>query len=224
MPNPRLIVVAGQKGGPGKSTTTINLAACFAAAGANVLVVDIDPQGSAVGWAESAGEALPFDFAASDDPQLLSSLKNLDYDYILVDTPGSLVEVEKNQALVPIADFVVIPSLGDPLGMEPLARTVHQVLTPTGVPFRVLLNNVSDRRGPAWPINTIHTLTAAGLPCFRTYIRSYVSLTDAPGTGAVVTQLTDGPGKKSARLYGQVVDEIRQLLDSADAGAVGSLR
>ena len=218
MPEPQLIVVAGQKGGPGKSTTTINLAACFAAEGERVLVVDIDPQGSAVGWAETAGDALPFDFAASDDPGLLSSLKKVDYDYVLVDTPGSLVEVDKNQALIPIADFVVIPSLGDPLGMEPLARTVHQVLTPTGVPFRVLLNNVSDRRGPAWPITTIHTLAAAGLPCFRTYIRSYVTLTDAPGTGAVVTQLTDEPGKKSARLYKQVAQEIRDILAANDGG------
>lgn len=217
MPNPKIIVVAGQKGGPGKSTTTINLAACFAAQGDNVLVVDIDPQGSAVGWAETAGDNLPFDFASSDDPSLLSSLKELDYDFILVDTPGSLVEVEKNQALIPIADFVVIPSLGDPLGMEPLARTVHQVITPTGVPFRVLLNNVSDRRGPAWPINTTQILTAAGLPCFRTYIRSYVTLTDAPGTGAVVTQLTDEPGKKSARLYRQVATEIRAILHAQEA-------
>lgn len=69
--NPRVIAVANQKGGVGKTTTTINLGAALAETGLRVLIVDLDPQGNAstgLGVEPAARDYTTYDLLLDDVP------------------------------------------------------------------------------------------------------------------------------------------------------------
>ena len=80
----RMIAIANQKGGVGKTTTSVNLSACLAYLGKKVLLVDIDPQGntsSGIGVAKGDLEACIYDVLIDDEPVenviLQTKLQNL---------------------------------------------------------------------------------------------------------------------------------------------------
>ncbi len=182
----KLVAVANQKGGAGKTTTTMNLAA-IAAENSRVLVVDVDPQKSTAWWASTAGDGLPFDFADNTDASTLARLRHLPFDVIFVDTPGNLTDSTILSAVLSVADFAIIPTEPEALCIPPMVRTIRTLVEPSETPYRVLLSKI-DMRVAGQLDDAEALIDSLELPRFGRAIRKYKVHSDAPIEGKVVTQ------------------------------------
>ena len=97
---PRVIAVANQKGGVGKTTTTINLGAALADLGYRVLIVDLDPQGNATTGLGIEGRNFDFSMydvllrdVALEDCVEPTSIKNLFLAPATIDLAGAEIEL-----------------------------------------------------------------------------------------------------------------------------------
>ena len=217
----RIVAVANQKGGVGKTTVAMQVGAELSRRH-QVLLVDVDRQQSTVWWAENNRERLPFDFAGSQHPKMLSRLRDLraEYEFVLVDTPGSLEDTVVLETVLDAADYALVPVTPEPLAVDPTLRTLSRLIEPRRLRHGVLLNRI-DPRVPH-QLETWQRLldSELGVPRLDSYMRQYKVHAEAPVLGELVTSL-----RRNRRTEGTIVDiaciarELEQLLSPTLAGA-----
>ena len=116
-----VIALVGNKGGAGKTTLTVNLAAGLTRY-AKTAIVDADPQGSSVHWYanSSEGRVTPVYQAESGLFDQIQNLKR-QYDYVVADCPPS-VHAPQTDAILKMADLALVPVQPSPVD---LWATVH---------------------------------------------------------------------------------------------------
>ena len=126
-----VVVIAGRKGGIGKSTIAGNLAGEFAAMGQTVAVLDADPQHSLAAWAKQGDgmllqcvEKLDRSGASELHERVRAAQKKADI--VLVDTPPGIQDVAYEAMLV--ADLVLLPCGPSPLDLFPVKEALGLAL------------------------------------------------------------------------------------------------
>ncbi len=106
----RIIAVANQKGGVGKTTTAINLAACLSVKGKKVLLIDMDPQGNAtsgVGVDKTEVEYTIYDLMIGESSIKDCTIKNVFQDMDLIPTSVDLAAAEIELIGVDRKEFIL---------------------------------------------------------------------------------------------------------------------
>lgn len=205
---PKIIAVLNGKGGVGKTTTAVNLAATFAEQ-QKVLLVDADVQGSASWWFGRSQNGMGFDLSQDTNPQLLGHLRSIKgYDLVIVDTPPAL-HSEALAAVVGSSDYIVLPTPPAPMDLTVLIDTVKTAVTPSRIPHRVLLTKV-DTRSLGEALEAQNTLMELGIPACNAFIRIYKAHERAALEGLAITQWRGKNGREAESDYRRVAEEIKR--------------
>lgn len=173
-----IIGLVNGKGGVGKTTSAIYLGAVFTDLGHEVVVIDMDAQGSASDWAdraEDAGAPLPFPVEISNAKRLGRMIKTLSKrTIVIIDTPpGDPLAID---TAIDVSDFVIIPTR--PYGIE-VSRVWETLPSVEGVPHAVLITSARLRTKTLDAFLSV--LEAEEVPRFTTLIPLRESIPDTWG-------------------------------------------
>jgi len=203
-PLPKVLAVASQKGGAGKTTLATNLADALTLAGEAVLLIDLDPQRSALLWSEtpSAVQVVAASapaLAAAPFARLASA-----YAWVIIDCPPRLDD--RTLAAVAVADLVLVPIRPTSMDLAVLPATLraieHARLARAVITQRPPRSVVADSAPAA--------IRAMGLEVFASTIAFRQDYPDAHSVGQSAPR--HAPKSKAAAEIKALLKEIRTLL------------
>jgi len=142
----RIVTVAQQKGGAGKTTVAITLAVAWAGQGRKVALLDIDPQGSVTAWGglrNGTGQT-PLHLSAVSGWRTGTEIDRLkrDYELVIVDSPPHAETAAR--LAIRAADLVVVPVQLSPMDLWATGVTI-ELARAEKKPIVMVLNRVAPR-------------------------------------------------------------------------------
>ena len=208
---PMIIAICGQKGGAGKTTLAINLAAEFHRQGRRVLLVDCDPQGSTLTWGQVAvemGHPSPAVVAMGPGLHRQDQLPAMaaGFQHTVIDCPPRLGEVQR--AALMVADLALLPCGPGAVDAWAVVESIDQVkaaqdLRPT-LGAAVVITRKAARA--AISSGAREVLAAGGLPILATELGFRVAYQEAPAAGQGVTSYA--PSSAAAREVRALAKEV----------------
>ena len=199
------IVVMSQKGGVGKTTTTVNLSIAASMAGHTVAVVDLDPQASAKRWSDNRTDEMPIVISAHAIrlPEVLHAAEADGISLAIIDTPPS-----KDPSLVDVAqlaELALIPCRPSGFDLDAIRSTIS-VGTMAGIPMWILFNAVRTQGSRYYDAKK--AVSTYGVETLSCYLGNRVAFEDSILNGQSVLEYE--PAGKAARevkvLYNQIMD------------------
>ncbi|MGQ5524132.1 AAA family ATPase [Chitinimonas sp. PSY-7] len=131
----KIIVIASQKGGAGKTTLVAHLAVTAEQEGVGrTVLIDTDPQGSLAAWWNSRKSDTPAlaSSTLAELPAKLEALSNAGFKLAVIDTPPAITNAIRD--VVKLADLVLIPTRPSPHDLRAVGSTVD-IVQEAGRPF-----------------------------------------------------------------------------------------
>ena len=202
-----IITVASFKGGVGKTTSAIHLAAFLQGQGETVLI-DADPNRSALGWA-SRGE-LPF--SVVDQWEAEQTIRPSSH--VVIDTPARPI-LEDLAALARTCDLLVLPTTPDVLALDALVLSVEYLKAISASHYRILITSIPPKPSKAGQ-EVKELLQEANLPIFDHGIRRFAAFQKAALQGLPVYTIKDPRAEAAWQDYENVGSEILEIMASRD--------
>lgn len=188
------IAFVNQKGGVGKTTLAINVAGCMAQQGFKVLLVDADPQQSALDWSGVRSNPSLFTIVGMPRPVIHKELPMLEegYDHVVIDSPPSVHTL--TQSIVGASDVVVVPVQPSPYDVwaaEAVLKVIDdasQVLNPElKTVFAINRKIVNTAIGR----DIVASLNEYGKPVLDSHVCQRVAFAESAAQGKTVFELDE---------------------------------